>query len=130
MTPITLTITPSCDDEGRPRPGRYDAAVGRTLVTSSTTPLLDAARVLAAEGVPPDTRLAMRHAGADHDALTSTVGAAARFRVQEGSSGKPVFRPWVPDGRWPVRWCESRAQRRNGAAAGCLPYRRLGTWLP
>jgi len=99
MTPITITIAPSCDDDGRRKTGRYDAAVGRTLVTSSTTALLDAARVLAAEGVPAHTRLAMRHAGADHDALTSTVGAAARLRVQEGSSGKPVFRPWVPDGR-------------------------------
>jgi hypothetical protein len=44
--------------------GQLFAAVvdGRTIVTRSLTPMLDAARVLLSEGADPATRLAMRHA--------------------------------------------------------------------
>jgi hypothetical protein len=54
--------------------------------------MLDAARVLLAEGVDPATPIAMRHAGANHDALRSTVGAAAGLTVKDGSTGRPGFR--------------------------------------
>jgi hypothetical protein len=55
--------------------GRFRASWGgRVLVEASSTPFLDAARVLAGEGVDPATRIAMRHHGEDHDALTSAAG--------------------------------------------------------
>ena len=57
MKPVVVTVTPSCDDKGSCRPGSrgvlLDAVVGRPLVRSSPTPLVDAARALLAEGVDP-----------------------------------------------------------------------------
>ena len=49
--PIRIVIAPI----GR---GRYSAHLGeRLLVASARTPFFDAARVLLAEGIDPDTRL-------------------------------------------------------------------------
>jgi len=54
--------------------GRFEARLeGRVLCASTRQPLLDAARFLFGEGVPPDTRIAMRHEGSPHIALRSTV---------------------------------------------------------
>jgi hypothetical protein len=73
----------------------FSASVdGRTIVTASVTPLLDAARVLAAEGHDPATILVLRHAGSATDALRSTIGAAAKLTVVEEGDGAPRFRPW------------------------------------
>jgi hypothetical protein len=75
---------------------RFSASFGgRVLVEASATPFLDAARVLAGEGVDPATRIVMRHRGKNYDALTSTVGAAVKLRVEEGD-GVPRFRRWRP----------------------------------
>jgi hypothetical protein len=63
--------------------GRFRASfAGRVLVEASSTPFLDAARVLAGEGVDPATRIVMRHEGQSYDALTSTVGIAAGLDVK------------------------------------------------
>jgi hypothetical protein len=78
----------------------YDGTMdGATIVTRSTTPFFDAARVLLAKGMAPDMALVMRHAGAHHDALRSTVGKAAGLSV-ENSGGKAAFRTYKPDGRF------------------------------
>lgn len=83
--------------ETPPRRGRFTARLGgRVILESSRQPLLDAARILLAGGFAPSTRIAMRHAGENHDALTSTVGAAAKLTVKDGSDGRPRFRPWMP----------------------------------
>jgi hypothetical protein len=80
--------------------GRFCASLdGRVLVSSTTTPLLDAARVLTGEGVDPATRIVMRHVDKDYDALTSTVGVAAKLAIREETSdGKPRFVKWQPYG--------------------------------
>ena len=80
--------------------GRFRASFGgRVLVETSSTPFLDAARVLAGEGVDPATKIAMRHEGKDYDALTSTVAAAAKLTVKESTrDGKPRFGDWHPYG--------------------------------
>ena len=75
--------------------GQFEARLeGRVLVGSTTEPLLAAARVLLAEGAPPDTPIAMRHAGSEHDALRATVGRAARLTVEAGKDGCPRFARW------------------------------------
>jgi hypothetical protein len=56
-------------------------------------PLLDA-RVLITEGVPPETPIATRHAGADFDAMTSTVETAAKWTVKENEIQSPHFVHW------------------------------------
>jgi hypothetical protein len=71
----------------------------RVICRSSRQPLLDGARVLLAEGTPPDTRIGMRHAGSSHVALSSTVGAAAGLTRETSSEGPMLvaYRPYVGD---------------------------------
>jgi|SRR6266849_1826048 len=89
---MILVVTPVHASTNRGQ--LFDAAVdGRTVVTRSTQPLLDAARVLLAEGVDPDIWIVMRHAGRADDALRSTVGAAAALSVAEGERA-PRFISW------------------------------------
>jgi hypothetical protein len=101
MNTIVLTVIPSREADGRcaysTRGQLFDAAVdGRVITKRSTIPLLEAARVLAGEGVAPRTRLVMRHAGSGIDAAVTTVGYAAGRTVTDDSVGKPVFRAWTP----------------------------------
>jgi hypothetical protein len=99
--PIIIAVTPAREPDGRKayatRGQLFDGTVdGRVIITRSAQPLLDGCRVLLAEGIDPRMRVVMRHQGADHDALISTVGAAARQTVADDSVGKPVFRQWSP----------------------------------
>ena len=77
--------------------GKFSAHLldGRKLLSSSRQPLLDAARVLLAQGIPPETPLAMQHKGSAIIAMTSTVGEAAKLTVEEEPGG-PRFRKWRP----------------------------------
>src|SRR5437588_392179 len=86
---IRLTVRPRRD-----RPGVFDAHVGDRLICSSRQPLLDAARVLLAQGIVPDSIIEMRHAGADHVALRAKVMAATRLRVREGDRDIARFARW------------------------------------
>lgn len=87
---ITITVRPL----GR---GRFEASGGKfVILKSSRQPLLDAARIYLAAGVPPDTRITMRHVGVDHDALSSTVGKAARLTVKDTPTEGPVLTTWQP----------------------------------
>jgi hypothetical protein len=73
--------------------GRFHATLGDStpLLKSSRTPLLDSARILLARRYDPNTRLVMRHLGSTIDALTTTVGTAAKLTVQDNGVGKPTF---------------------------------------
>jgi hypothetical protein len=73
---------------------KFEARLGDRLLCVSITPLLDSARILLAEGVDPATPIAMRHEGADHDALTATVGVAAMLTAAERDQDRPRFEPW------------------------------------
>jgi hypothetical protein len=100
-TTIVLVVSPSPNVDGRKaystRGQLFDGKVdGRWIAKRSTTPFCDAARVLLAEGVRPETVLVMRHEGSPHDALRSTVGAAAGLTVADDNGGKPIFRKWSP----------------------------------
>src|SRR6476660_9254725 len=55
-------------------PGKFDAHLdgGRYLVTS-TSPLIDACRILIEHGCDPETKVAMRHLGRDYDAIWGRV---------------------------------------------------------
>src|SRR6516165_7350665 len=84
-------------EETRQWRGKFSAHVldGRKLLSSSRQPLLAAARVLLAQGIPPETPLAMQHKGSATIAMTSTVGEAAKLTVEEEPGG-PRFRKWRP----------------------------------
>jgi hypothetical protein len=103
---LTLTVIPSRNPDGTRacsnRGQLFDAYLEDTIVARrSAQPLLDGCRALIAAGADPDTPVAMRHAGSDHDALTSTVGAAAQLTVKEGDRA-PSFSQWKPSPHAPV----------------------------
>jgi hypothetical protein len=92
---VTITVSPvGYSTRGRLFDARLD---GRLIVARSPIPLCDACRLLLAEAIAtPETRVAMRYAGSDHDALRSTVGKAAGLAVADNNAGKPIFRKWQP----------------------------------
>jgi hypothetical protein len=69
---------------------------GPELVRSSSTPFLSGCRKLLDLGYDPQQQVVMRHSGADHDALRSSIGAAARLTVREDGGG-PRFVRLAPD---------------------------------
>jgi len=56
---------------------------GRVIVSASSTPFLDAARILIATGCDQNITLAMFHVGAAEPALTGPIGVAARLDVKD-----------------------------------------------
>jgi hypothetical protein len=92
VDPVVVVCTPA--GYGKRGPLFSASFDGRTIVTASVTPFLDAARVLAAEGHDPATVLVLRHASSATDALRSTIGAAAKLTVVQEGDGAPRFRPW------------------------------------
>ena len=109
---------------------RYGARLlGKCVVTLdgrqlciSRQPLLDAARVLIDEGIDPATPIAIRHTGAGFDALTSAVGAAAKWTVRENETQSPTFVRWKAfsrdDVQAPMRFDERPVPERFHAADG------------
>ena len=90
--PIVITVAPISGH------GRFSASVdGRLLVKSSRTPFLDAARVLFAEGLDPETILVMRHHGSTVNALRARLGVAAGLTIRE-DNGPAQFKRYSPYG--------------------------------
>jgi hypothetical protein len=99
MANIVFMVAPSICKDGKPaystRGQLWDAFVdGEPIIERSTTPFVDAARVLLRKGVDGNTDLIMHHIGMGYDALRSTIGHAACQRVYDDSVGKPVFGRW------------------------------------
>jgi hypothetical protein len=95
MSPITLIIRPyRSPKSGKRIHGKFEARLDGSLICVSRQPLLDGARVLAAEGVDPATPIAMRHEGNTFDALGSTVGLAAKLTVEESEKIGPRLARW------------------------------------
>jgi len=73
------------------RRGLFDAYLDGRWLCRSHAPLLSAARVLLAEGIPPENPIMMRHQGSETISLRSTVGGAAALDVESSKWGRPVF---------------------------------------
>lgn len=120
------TISITIHSVGR---GRFAAFLDDRLLCVSETPLLSAARVLQAEGLPATTRLEMIHEASATVAMRTTVGVAAGLRVSETGS-MPRFVPWRPD-QLP---CNSRfactVDELDGQTplSGYLSYLRASSW--
>ena len=84
-------------------PGQFVASLDGRWLCVSPEPLLASARMLLAEGVDPETRIAIRHAGTNSDAMFSTVGVAAALTVREGNKAGPALVHWKPFPTSPVR---------------------------
>jgi hypothetical protein len=76
-------------------PGRYTAKLGGRELCRSRQPFVDAARVLMAEGAPPDAILEARHEGGVTVAMRCAVGEAARWTVRDPDRGKLQRVPYV-----------------------------------
>src|SRR5262245_37742356 len=72
----------------------FKAQIDGRLICTSRQPLLDAARVLLAEGFDADTYLVMRHVGSADESLSASIGRAAQLTVEHSVYGKPVLRPY------------------------------------
>lgn len=65
-------------------------------------PLVDGARTLLAQGMPPETLITMRHAGSKHDSFTpATVGTWGGITYKEGKSS-PERRQYRPTNNGPT----------------------------
>jgi hypothetical protein len=76
--------------------GRFAASLGQRLLCRSKTPLLTAARILQAEGIPDDTPISMTHEGSSVVSMKSTVGKAASLIVEETDARGPKFKTYRP----------------------------------
>ena len=118
--PLTINIIPAFDGQGVRRHGWSFATLDGRQLCISRQPLLDASRVLLAKGIDPETPIVTRHAGADFDAMISTIGTAAKWRVEEGNTVSPTFRRWMaypaPRGQSPMRFNERPVPDTGDAA--------------
>jgi hypothetical protein len=78
------------------RPGFFEARLDGTLLTTSRTPLLDAARRLRQLGCSPYDTIEMRYIGSDTVALSALIGTAAGLTVAEEDNRPPRFKRWRP----------------------------------
>ena len=91
---LRVILRPAFNRHGARLHGKFVVTLDGRQLCISRQPLLDAARVLLADGVDPETAIATRHAGAGFDAMTSTVGAAAKWTVKENEIQSPHFVRW------------------------------------
>ena len=91
---LRVILCPAFNRHGARLHGKFVATLDGRQLCISRQPLLDAARVLIKEGVDPATPIATRHTGAGFNALTSTVGVAAKWTVRENETQSPHFVRW------------------------------------
>jgi hypothetical protein len=139
MKTIVVTVTPSRDGEGHRRAGSrglmFDAAATRTVVRHSSTPLLDDARALLAEGIDPATPLVMRHQG------VATTPCVPRWVPPQGLLSRTPLTADRPSGSIALGmarpWCRCRrpcVKTSRPLLPTSLPDRTgthsCATWLP
>jgi hypothetical protein len=126
---LRVILHPAFNRHGAQLYGKFVVTLDGRQLCISSQPLLDAARVLIKEGVDPTMPIAARHAGAGFDAMTSTVGTAAKWTVRETKTEGPRFVRWKAfsrdDVQPPKRFCErpvpdpvSDAERFHAADGG------------
>lgn len=74
---ITLTTIPASK-------GRFAVLADDRYLCESSSPILDGARILAAQGTDPATPVALRHDGSNGITL-STIGALAGLDIETGA---------------------------------------------
>lgn len=87
---ITIHVEPVGFRKGR-YVSKFKAYLGDRLLCESNSPLLASARVLLAEGVPPETSIQMIHKGSSVVSMTGTVGKASKLAVAENEIEGPRF---------------------------------------
>jgi hypothetical protein len=120
--PLRIILRPAFNRHGARLHGKFVATLDGRQLSISRQPLLDAARVLIKEGVDPATPIATQHARADFDAITSTVGTAAKWTVRENETRSPTFVRWNAFSRGDVE-SPARFGERPVPDTGCTVKR-------
>jgi hypothetical protein len=117
---LRVILHPAFNRHGARLHGKFVVTLDGRQLCISRQPLLDAARILIKEGIDPATPIATRHVGADFDAMTSTVGAAAKWTVRETETEGPRFVRWeafpATRGQSPMRFDERPVPDTGDAA--------------
>jgi hypothetical protein len=95
MAPLTVALE-LAPVSGRPSYYRATDAAGRVVVRASRQPLLDAARALAAAGMPPETVVIARYRGSAIVAMCATTAEAVPWTIEESDRGGLRIRRWKP----------------------------------
>jgi hypothetical protein len=119
-TPPAATLDVTLIARGR---GRFGVSFGdKEIVTTSTQPMCDAARVLHGLGYSDDTRLVAWHEGSDHHARSGRLGFWRKRRIRE-DRGMPRYVAWEPlprveakKGRGKFKGAQAGAERKNASA--------------
>ena len=95
--------------------GRFDAFFANSrIVTASTQPICDAARVLHRLGYPDELKLVVWHRRGNYEAIRGPLGVWRGLRVREDRGG-PRFARWQPFPSRPVAVIKGRPR---GKATG------------
>jgi hypothetical protein len=95
--------------------GRWEATLnGGEVLTRSTQPFFDSARILIQRGCDPQTRLIMMRAGRDQVDLTTPLGAAAKLTVDKANVRFATWRPFDPEQKGQI-WSAGSSKKRNSA---------------
>lgn len=103
-TTVKIVVSPAMGRRGA-LAGKFTARDenGKTLVSASSKPFLDAARVLLRNGTPRNVTLEMYHEGSPILSLRAPIIRAAKLNVFEGARDAPYFASWRPLSSMPSR---------------------------
>ena len=89
---IRITFRRAFDRHGNRLRGQFAAILGEQQLCISSNPFQAAASVLINAGYDPDLPIAGRPAEANFDAMTSTIGEAAKWTIEESGTVSPLFK--------------------------------------
>ena len=92
---IRITFRRAFDRHENLLRGRFVAMLGDQQLCVSSNPFQAAARVLINAGYDPALTIAGRPAEANFDTLTSTIGEAAKWTIEESGTVSPLFKAGV-----------------------------------
>ena len=90
--PIRVIFRHAVDRHGNRLRGRFAAMLGDHQLCVSSNPFQVAARVLLDAGYDPDLPIAGRPAEASFDTMTSTIGEAAKWTIEESGTLSLLFK--------------------------------------
>ena len=89
---VRITFRCALDRHGNRLRGRFAAILGDQQLCVSSNPFQAAASVLINAGYDPALPIAGRPAEANFDTLTSTIGEAANWTIEENVTVSPLFK--------------------------------------
>ena len=89
---IRITFRHAFDRHGNPLRRQFAAILGEQQLCISSNPFQAAASVLINAGYDPALPIVGRRAEANFDTVTSTIGEAAKWTIEESGAVSPLFK--------------------------------------